>query len=136
MQKDTFKSIAAVLAGFVSVFVLSVLTDMALERTGIFPPQSEPKLYVWWMLLVALVYRTFYGAVGGYITASIAPRRPMRHAIILGSIGFVFALLGSIANWDKTSPSSEWYPILLVLLTLPSVWAGGKLKTGTPSSTT
>lgn len=75
MQKDTFKSIAAVLAGFVSVFVLSVLTDMALERTGIFPPQSEPKLYVWWMLLVALVYRTFYGAVGGYITASIAPRR-------------------------------------------------------------
>ncbi len=124
MNKETFKSIGAILAGFITVFVLSVVTDLALEKLGVFPPQNEPGAYIWWMLLLALVYRSIYSVAGSYLTATLAPNRPMRHAIILGIVGTLFAALGAMANWDK---SANWYPVLLVLVTLPCAWLGGKL---------
>lgn len=124
MNKKTLKSIGAVIAGFIIVFILSVVTDIILEKTGFFPPQSQPGTYVWWMLLIALIYRSVYSVIGFYLTGLLAPNRPMRHAIILGGIGTVFATLGVMANWDK---GAHWYPILLVLVTLPCAWVGGKL---------
>lgn len=131
MYKNVLKSTGAVLAGFLSVIILSVGTDAVLEKAGIFPSQNEPFNYTWWMLLLALIFRSAYAVAGGYIAAALAPDRPMRHTVILGVIGFVFAVMGSAANWGKTAPSSEWYPILLVALTLPCVLLGGRLKTGT-----
>ena len=127
MNRSTLKSTGAVVAGFVAVLVLSIGTDILLVRAGLFPPESEQSLYVWWMLLLALVYRTFYGVVGGYLAARLSPSRPMRHAIILGIIGLVTGILGTIANWSKVSPSTEWYPILLIVFLFPSLWIGGKL---------
>ncbi len=128
LNKSTLKSIVAVLAGFIAVLVLSIGTDVMLEKTGVFPPISQG-FFITWMLLLALIYRTIYAIVGGYVTATLAPDRPMRHAMILGIIGFVFAVLGSIANSDKSTASTAWYPILLIVLTIPSVWLGGKLRT-------
>jgi len=124
MNKNTFRSISAILAGFITVFILSVVTDLVLEKLGVFPPQTEPGAYTWWMLLLALIYRSIYSVTGFYLTAMLAPNRPMRHAITLGIIGAVFAALGAMANWDR---SANWYPVLLVLVTLPCAWLGGKL---------
>jgi len=118
------KSIGSVLAGFVLVFILSVGTDAILEGSGIFPPQNEPGSYVGWMYVLALIYRSIYSIAGFYLTAALAPDRPMRHAIVLGIIGTVFATLGALANWGK---SVEWYPVLLVLVTLPCAWLGARL---------
>ena len=130
MKKNTLKSIGAILAGMISGAVLSVVTDLVLEKAGIFPP-PKPGLFVWWMLLLALVYRGIYTIASGYITAALAPARPLRHAIILGIIGFVVTILGSVVNWDK---SAAWYPLALILITLPCTWLGGflavKLKRG------
>ena len=128
MNKNSLKSVGAVFGGFIAVLLLSIVTDILLQRTGVFPPQTEQTSYVWWMLLLALFYRSTYGAVGGFLAAHLAPNRPTRHAIILGILGVVVALLGSIANWDKTSPSTAWYPILLILFAYPSVWFGGRIK--------
>ena len=128
MDKNTLKGIGSVAAGFLVVLILSVATDAVLERVGVFPPQSDPGSYTWWMLLVALMYRSLYAVLGGYVTAALAPGRPMRYAIILGIIGFAVGTLGSIVNWDKTSGSNAWYPVALIVLTLPSVWLGGKWK--------
>ena len=124
MNKNTVKSIGAVLVGFITVFVLSVATDFILEKLGIFPPANEPEAFTAWMLTLALIYRSIYSVAGFYLAAKLAPSAPMRHAIILGIIGTVFAALGAIANWDK---SANWYPILLVLVTLPCAWLGGRL---------
>jgi hypothetical protein len=124
MNKNTFKSIGAILAGFITVFVLSVVTDLALEKLGIFPPQTQPEAYTWWMLLLALIYRSIYSVAGFYLAGMLAPNRPMRHAIILGIIGTVFATLGAAANWDR---SANWYPVLLVFVTLPCAWLGGRV---------
>ena len=124
MNKNTLKSIEAVLAGFITVFVLSVGTDFILEKLGFFPPANEPDAYTGWMLMLALIYRSIYSVAGFYLAATLAPRAPMRHAIILGIIGAVFATLGAMANWDR---SANWYPVLLVLVTLPCAWLGGRL---------
>jgi hypothetical protein len=123
---NTLKSIGAVLAGFLTVVVLSMGTDYVLEKLGTFPPQSEPRLYTAGMLLIALIYRCIYTVAGGYVTARLAPDRPMRHAIILGFAGIVAGSIGVVFAWNM-SPE-HWYPIALVVTALPCTWLGGKLK--------
>jgi len=129
MNKSTFKSIGAVLAGFITVVVLSIGTDAVLETIKFFPPQNEADFYTPWMLLIALIYRSIYTVAGGYVAAASAPDRPMRHAIILGILGIAAGTLGAATNWDKTTVSTAWYPISLVIAALPCTWLGGKLKT-------
>lgn len=126
MKKSTWKSIGAVVAGFIVVAALSMITDAILESAGIFPPPGAG-FYVPWMLSLALVYRCIYTVAGGYVTARLAPGRPMRHVIILGSIGTVAAIAGTIAGWNL---SAHWYPIALVITAIPCTWLGGKLAAG------
>lgn len=117
----TLQSIGAVLAGFITVVILSVATDTILESLGIFPEQG---LFITWMLVVALLYRCLYTVIGGYITARLAPRNPLRHSIILGCIGTVAAIMGTIVGWNL---SQHWYPIALVVTAIPCTLLGGKL---------
>lgn len=129
MNKKTLKSIGTVLAGFITVVVLSIGTDFVLEALDVFPPQNEHASYTWRMLLFALIYRSIYTVAGGYVAAALAPDRPMRHAVILGIAGIAAGTLGAIANWDKSTASTAWYPIALIITALPCTWLGGKLKT-------
>ncbi len=122
---NILKSIGAVFAGFIAVFLLSVGTDMLLETTGVFPPQSQPELFGGWMLVVALLYRSIYAVVGGYVTAILAPHSPMRHVTILGILGLVGGIVGVIVGWNL---SAHWYPIALALTAFPCVWIGGKMR--------
>jgi len=52
MNKNTFKSIGDILAGIISGAVLSIGTDMVLEKFGVFPPIGQG-LFVPWMHLLA-----------------------------------------------------------------------------------
>src|SRR5438094_704125 len=115
---NILKGIGAVLAGFIAITVLSVGTDFVLEALGIFSPVDKPLLFMPWMAAVALFYRGVFAVVGGYVTAKLAPSKPMRHVIILAVIGTVLGILGTAANWSKTTPSTLWYPILLVPVSL------------------
>jgi len=124
---NTLKSIGAILAGFVTVVILSTVTDLILEKLGIFPPLSEPQAYTGLMLMFALLYRTIFTVVGGYVTGRLAPDRPVGHAIVLGIIGIVAGTIGVAVAWNM-SPQ-HWYPIALVITALPCTWLGGKLKT-------
>lgn len=121
-----WRSIFAVVAGFLTVFILSVLTDFILETIGVFPSASDG-LFVTWMLVLALFYRSVYAIAGGYITAKLAPHKPMKHVWILAIIGTVFAVLGIFVNLSRNL-GPNWYPIMLAILTIPCVWLGGKLR--------
>jgi len=124
MNKNTFKSIGAVLAGVITIVALSVGTDFVLEKFGIFPAPDQG-LFIPWMLMLALVYRSIYAVAGGYVTAMLAPSRPMRLAVILGLIGIVASTVGAVVAWDL---SAQWYPIALIITALPCTWLGGRLK--------
>jgi len=122
------RSILALFAGFVLVVVLSILTDVLLHATGVYPPLGQPAADG--LLLLATVYRTIYGIAGSYLTARLAPCAPMAHALIGGVIGFVLSLAGAIATWAHPEKfGAHWYPVALVLLALPTAWAGGKIRT-------
>jgi hypothetical protein len=118
------KSIGAVVGGFVAVFILDIAVDFVLESLGIFPSYPAP-FDVWWMVLLAIVYRTLFNVVGGYLTATLAPDQPMRHTWVLAGIGFLAAIGGMFAAQGM---SPTYYPLALVITAIPSVWLGGWLR--------
>jgi hypothetical protein len=125
-SRRVLRRIGAVLAGFFATFILSVATDLALHATGIFPPWGQPMSNA--LFALATGYRTIYTVAGGYITARLAGDRPMAHVWALGIIGLLAALAGTVATWNAGPEfGPKWYPLALVALALPSVWAGGKL---------
>ena len=119
-----WRSIWAILAGVLVAVVVTTLIDIALHVVGVFPPLKEPLTDG--LALVASSYRTVIGIACAWLTARLAPRDPMRHAMILGGLGAVVALIGVVATWSL-GLGPRWYPISLVVLALPQSWAGGKL---------
>ena len=114
------------LAGFFATFILSIGTDLLLHAAGIFPPWGRPMSNA--LFALATAYRTLYTVAGGYITARLAPNKPMGHVWTLGVIGLLAAIAGTAATWNKGPEfGPKWYPVALVVLAIPSVWLGGKL---------
>lgn len=126
MKKNLPKSILAIVAGMLLIVVLSVITDMILEKLHVFTP-PEQGLFTTWMLTVATIYRCVYGVLGGYLAAVLAPENAMKHAVILGVIGIVANLAGAFVAWNL---SSHWYPLVLTLTALPCTWIGGRIAVG------
>jgi len=129
-MKSILASIGAVLAGFVTVVVLSILTDTALEALGVLP-KPDQGLYDFWLLLLALAYRTVYTVLGGWVTAKIAPKRTSRHVLVLAILGTIGGIAG-VAAGLMLPLSALWYPIALAVLAFPSVWIGGRLAPQKP----
>lgn len=120
------RSIVAVLAGFVAVAVLSLATDQVLHVLDVYPPWGQP-MYETRLNALALSYRIVYTVLGGFITARLAPRAPMRHVMILGVIGLVAATAGAVVAIAVADLGPSWYPIALAVTAYPCTWLGGRL---------
>jgi hypothetical protein len=118
------KSIWAVVAGVLFIIVVTTVVDIALHVLGVFPPVGKPlddRLSV-----VATSYRVVISIGGAWLTARLAPAKPMKHALILGLVGTVLGLVGVMATWNR-GLGPRWYPIALAVLAIPQCWVGGKL---------
>jgi hypothetical protein len=124
--RNLWRSAGAVLLGLLAIFILSLGTDQLLHLLEVYPPWGQP-MYETSDNLLALAYRIVYSIFGCYLAARSAPRNPMRHALILGAIGFVMSLAGAIAA-SRLDLGPLWYPIALVLTALPCAWLGGVLN--------
>jgi hypothetical protein len=125
MQKpDTKRSIVAVVVGVLFIIVVTTLVDVALHATGVYPPVGTPMDDR--LSALATAYRIVISVAGAYLTARLAPQRPMKHALVLGVVGTVLGAAGAVATWDK-GLGPAWYPVALAVLALPQCWAGGKL---------
>ncbi len=124
-MKRRFQSVGAVLAGAIAGIILSLGTDTLL------PKQMTGPLFV-----LATTYRTVYGVFGAYLTGRLAPRRPLFHALVLGALGSIANLAGVMVALNKPELGPLWYPIALLVLGMPTAWAGGKLvkPAGEPSA--
>jgi drug/metabolite transporter (DMT)-like permease len=120
------RSIGAVLAGAIAGVAVTLGTDKLLQATGIFPPPSQPMRDA--LLLLATAYRAVYGVAGSYLTARVAPYRPMLHVLVLGAIGCALGIVGVVVTWGQpVAVGHEWYPIALAALAMPQSWLGGFL---------
>ena len=86
-QKNIGRSVWSIAAGFLVVVVLSIGTDAILHAAGIFPELG--KRMSDGLFILATIYRTVFGVLGSYITARLAPGKPMKHAMIGAAIGTV-----------------------------------------------
>jgi len=121
----TGKSIVAVVVGLVAIIAVTTAVDVLLHAVGIYPPMDQP--IGDGLALLATAYRVVISVAGAWLTARLAPDRPMRHALILGALGVVLGLVGLAATWNL-GLGPRWYPIALVGLAVPQCWAGGKLR--------
>jgi len=119
------RSAWAIVAGFLVVVILSIGTDFVMEKLGVFPElgkRMSDQLFV-----LATAYRTIYAILGSYVTARLAPNRPMWHAMVGAVIGMVLGTVGAIVTWNKDL-GPHWYSIALVIEGIPCAWIGAKIR--------
>jgi len=116
------RSVGAVLGGLIATFIVTTAVDIAMHALGIYPAVGTRMADA--LFLLALTYRIPFNVGGSYVTARLAPARPLRHALALGVTGTVIATAGAIAMW---SSGPAWYSLANIVFALPCAWVGGKL---------
>ena len=127
-ESNPLRSVAAIIAGFLAVVVLSLGADQLLHVLKVYPPWGDPMPQPG-LNALALSYRIVLTIFGSYLAAKIAPRNPMRHAMILGFIGLILGTLGAVATIPMHL-GPAWYPIAIAVTALPCAWIGGVLVRG------
>ena len=120
----TARSILAVIAGLIFIFAVTTIVDVVLHVTGFYGPWTQPLTDN--QSAVAFAYRIVISIAGCYLTARLAPQNPMKHALILGAIGVVLSALGAAVTWNR-GLGPHWYPLSLVVISIPCAWVGGKI---------
>jgi len=119
-----WKSFWAVVAGLLFTILITTLVDIALYSADVFTHGDVPMTDR--QALLATSYRIVISIFGAWLTARLAPRNPMKHALILGTVGTVLGLAGVIGTWNL-NVGPHWYPIALTVLAYPQCWLGGWL---------
>jgi hypothetical protein len=124
------RSVLAILAG---IAVLTI-TSFAIEA------MANPLMMRMWPQifqdpaainenLPASLFLYFYTALcivcGGYITAMVARRAPVRHALVMGAIQTGLTLVAYL-SFGQDAPLRNW--IMAFALTIPAAWFGGTLR--------
>src|SRR5688500_2473726 len=99
-----WRSIGAILAGFVFIGVLSFGADALLRQAmpGFFTADGYAGSTA--VLLLIMSYVAIFAIAGCYLTARLAPNRPMWHALVLGLLGLFFNIGGTIVMWESAPP--------------------------------
>ena len=118
------QSIWAVVAGVLVIIVGTTVVDIVLHATGVFPPMGRPMNDA--LALLSTSYRVVISVGGAWLTARLAPEKPMKHAMILGYVGTALGLVGVVVTWNL-GLGPKWYAIAIAVLAIPQCWVGGKI---------
>jgi len=122
--------IGAVLAGYIAVGVLVVLTDQvfALAVPG-FRAAATPPLYYF----VTITFtNTLYSIAGGYLCAATARAAARAATLGLMIFGEIMGVVAAVLSW-RTEP--HWYAFGLLVLFPLAVWIGYRLRSGSAQRT-
>ena len=118
------RSIWALVAGILVAIGATTLIDVVLHVAGVFPPLDRPINDL--QAALATSYRIVTSVAGAWLTARLAPSKPMTHVLILCGLGVVVGLITLLATWNM-GLGPRWYPVALMVLAIPQAWAGGKI---------
>ena len=118
------RSIGAIAVGFLFIAVLSFGSDILLRVT--FPDDVDVPVRIASLrvLSLSLISAVVYATVGCYLTARLAPSRPMLHALLLGVLALVFTVLNADLLWIL---AATWYRLASLAVVMPCAWLGGWL---------
>lgn len=133
-MKTWLASVGAVAAGLVVTALASIAADAVLRAAGVFP--RPPRLMTEPLFALAAAYRALFTIAGGYVTARLAPNRPMRHVWIAAGIGLVAGLAGVVAYYTigGAQLGPAWYAISIPVSAIPCVGLGGWLAVSRQTS--
>jgi hypothetical protein len=119
------KSIMAIVAGFVLTAALNVGTNALLAKVapGLIPtgaPVTDPAA-----LVLVCAYVAAFGILGCYVTARLAPSRPLFHALVLGGIALAMSIPVTVMAWNDTP---AWFNVYNLLAVMPYAYLGGRLR--------
>ena len=109
----TLNSNGALNAGILFTIIVTNAVDLVLHAVHFFPAMDKPIDDT--QALVATLYRVVISIAGAYLTAKLAPDRPMSHAIWLGLVGTVLGVIGVCVTWNS-GLGPRWYGIALAVL--------------------
>ncbi len=126
-MKKTLKSIGAVLAGFITIGILSGVASAILVSTGVFPNGKLPLHGSLLVIISILAYQAVFYVVGCFVAARLAPSKPVRHVLVLGGVGAVLNLLSGLGLSMREGAVFFWFYLALAILSLSVAWLSGKL---------
>ncbi len=119
------RSILAVIAGSITWMVTALGMDKIMMSLF-------PQLYIEGVMVVSVplllfsgFYSLLFSVLGGYVTALIAGRSEMKHALILGVLQLLMGIMATIKFWN-TAPA--WYHITFLTLLIPANLLGAQLR--------
>ena len=107
------RSVLAVIAGYVVICVV------VLSLSSLYPPVT----FGFMMLFIA--YGFVAAAMGGYVTAALAGRYHLRHAIVLAAVGVTLAILALVFSLHE---EPLWYQLANMAVPTAGVLLGGWVK--------
>lgn len=124
------RSILAVLAGIATLtatsFAIEAVADPLMQ--WMFPHALPNKAAISHNLPASLfmfAYTFLCVAAGGYVTAWVARRSPMWHAVAMGTVEVALTVLAMV-SLPNVAPLRNW--IVAIVLTIPTAWCGGMLR--------
>jgi hypothetical protein len=122
------RSVVAVTGGFLVTAVTSTAADAVMHAAGVFP--GSPQFMSARLFTLASAYRALFTVLGGFVTARLAPARPMFHVWILAWIGLGAGFAGVTYYYlSQAQLGPAWYPISIAVEAIPCVWLGGRIAT-------
>jgi uncharacterized membrane protein YsdA (DUF1294 family) len=126
MNKKFLRSLSAIPLGWIVSFVGCMITMIVI---AIFYPETfKPgvQLPVGWLLII-LSISSIYGIIGGFVTAVIAQRSEIKHAIGLILVTLLISIC--LMCTDKNAAQvPNWYRIAGLILVVLSILLGGWLR--------
>ena len=122
----SLRSVGAVFAGLALNAGLSLGLDAALRGAGVLPPLGQPMSDA--LHLLPFGYRLLVSVACFYVTARLAPSRPLQHALALAGIALALTLATTVAAWSAASAvEPKWFQVATLLSILPATWLGARL---------
>jgi hypothetical protein len=119
------RSLVAVASGFVIIALLSFGTDLALRAAMPQLYEADGSTTSVTALVLSIGYVGLYATLGCYLAARLAPRQPMTHALVLGGLGLLFNIVGTVSTWAM---APVWYHVVSLALVMLWAWIGGRMR--------
>jgi len=134
-MRSALRSLAAVLAGFITASIVMMLVEsingrvlypgLAKAAEGVKDREAMRALFAAapvGALLVVIGGWTLGSFIGGWVAARLAGRATTGHALVLG----VLLMLAGLAN-NLMLPPPLWFWIVSMVVFLPAAYAGARL---------